>query len=141
MLKRDKNIQSLIYLILRFCNIFVVNILVVCLEKDRDGLRTKLLSWIEAIEVGFENEGASHRDILMSLFQVLDENNDTQISTMEFVKLLEGNKSVSEVDLTLFSAKPRCFSLFSWANALGLYKASTLCLIFAVSAVIEFGSY
>jgi len=70
---------------------------VVCLEKDRDGLRTKLLSWIEGIEVGFENEGASHRDILMSLFQVLDEDNDTQISTMEFVKLLEGNQSVSEI--------------------------------------------
>ena len=69
----------------------------VCREKDRDALRSKLLSWIEGINIGLEAEGKSHRDILKSLFMVLDENNDTMIDTMEFVKLLEGNESVSEV--------------------------------------------
>ena len=70
---------------------------VVCLEKDRDLLREKLLTWMKKVNIAVETEEKEYRQMLKDLFKVLDEDNDTKLDTMEFVKLLEGNESVSEV--------------------------------------------
>lgn len=70
---------------------------VVCLEKDRDSLRKSLLKWIKKIESGIEADGREYREILKDIFLILDENQDKKLETMEFVKLLEGNESISEV--------------------------------------------
>ena len=55
------------------------------------------MSWIKKVNIGLEVDGKSYKDVLKDLFVVLDANNDTKLDTMEFVKLLEGNESVSEV--------------------------------------------
>jgi len=70
---------------------------VVCLEKDRDSLRKSLLKWIKKIESGIEADGREYREILKDIFLILDENQDQKLETMEFVKLLEGNESISEI--------------------------------------------
>eukprot|EP00795_Rhopilema_esculentum_P016791 gene16791-8252_t len=70
---------------------------VVCLEKDRDLLREKLLTWMKKVNIAVESEKKEYRQMLKDLFKVLDEDNDTKLDTMEFVKLLEGNESVSEI--------------------------------------------
>lgn len=70
---------------------------VVCLEKDRNSLRSSLLKWIKKIEGGIEAEGRKYSEILKDIFFVLDENKDAKLETMEFIKLLEGNESISEI--------------------------------------------
>lgn len=90
----------------KFWWFYEISFAVVCLEKDRDILRSKLLSWIKTVNIVFDVEGKSYRSVLKDLFLVLDENNDTKLDTMEFIKLLEGNESVSEVFNKIY------FSLF-----------------------------
>lgn len=70
---------------------------VVCREKDRNEMRSKLLTWMKTVELGLETEGRGYKQMLKDLFLVLDENNDTKLDTMEFVKLLEGNETVSDI--------------------------------------------
>eukprot|EP00794_Sanderia_malayensis_P011139 gene11139-12311_t len=70
---------------------------VVCLQKDRDSLRFSLLKWIKKIETSSEAAGRKYNDILKDIFFVLDENKDSKLETMEFIKLLEGNDSISEI--------------------------------------------
>ncbi len=74
-----------------------LSILVVCLEKDRDSLRSSLLKWIKKIEDGLEKGTRKYTEVLKDIFFILDENKDSKLETMEFVKLLEGNESISEV--------------------------------------------
>lgn len=70
---------------------------VVCLEKDRDSLRSSLLKWIKKIEDGLEKGSRKYTEVLKDIFFILDENKDSKLETMEFVKLLEGNESISEI--------------------------------------------
>jgi len=70
---------------------------VVCLEKDRDSLRSSLLKWIKKIEGGSDAAGRKYNAILKDIFFILDENKDSKLETMEFIKLLEGNESISEI--------------------------------------------
>ena len=85
-----------------FCNFMTIYryfFVVVCREKDRNEMRSKLLTWMKTVEVGLETEGKGYKQMLKDLFLVLDENNDTKLDTMEFVKLLEGNETVSDVSV------------------------------------------
>jgi len=69
---------------------------VVCLEKDRNAIRQGLIGWLKAEEVDIKFETMSYKSILKQYFDILDEDRDAHLDTMEFMKLLEVNETITE---------------------------------------------
>jgi hypothetical protein len=69
----------------------------VCLEQDRDRIRAALIDWLVLEETSMKVEGISYKGLLKQYFDSLDSNNDGGVDTMEFMKLLEKNETVSDV--------------------------------------------
>jgi len=69
----------------------------VCLEQDRDRIRTALIDWLVEEELALKVEGISYKGLLKQYFDILDNNKDGGIDTMEFMSLLEKNETVSDI--------------------------------------------
>jgi len=68
---------------------------VVCMEKERNMLRESIIRWIkERVEVETE---MSYKGMLLKYFTMLDMDKDKMLDTMEFMKLIEEDMSVSEI--------------------------------------------
>lgn len=68
---------------------------VVCMENDRNNLRKSIINWInERIEL---EEEMSYKGMLLKYFQEMDTNKDQSLDTMEFMKLVEEDMSISEI--------------------------------------------
>jgi len=78
----------------------------VCLEQDRDRIRMALIDWLIKEEEGMKIEGISYKGLLKNYFDLLDTNKDMGIDTMEFMKLLEKNETVTDVLSTDQHANP-----------------------------------
>lgn len=69
---------------------------VVCREKDRDGVRKAIIKWISG-KLNSKVDSVSYKGILLKYFFSLDLDNDKKIDTMEFMKLLEEDDSITEI--------------------------------------------
>lgn len=68
---------------------------VVCMEKDRNNLRNSIIKWIKE-RLEFEVE-MSYKGLLKKYFTVLDSDNDNKLDTMEFMKLIEEDMTITEI--------------------------------------------
>lgn len=68
---------------------------VVCMQKDRDVLRASVIELVRE-KLGMDDE-ISYKGLLLKFFTSLDENNDGALDTMEFVKIVDGEKSINEI--------------------------------------------
>jgi len=68
----------------------------VCLEKDRNAIREGLIGWLKAEELEIKFETMSYKSILKQYFDILDDDQDGHLDTMEFMKLLEVNETITE---------------------------------------------
>jgi len=69
---------------------------VVCMEKDRDGVRLAIIKWISSkLEVDIID--VSYKGLLMKYFHSLDNDTDGALDTMEFMKLLDEDVSITEI--------------------------------------------
>jgi len=69
---------------------------VVCLEKDRNAIRDGLISWFKEEELEIKFEKMSYKSILKQYFDIFDDDRDAHLDTMEFMKLLEVNETITE---------------------------------------------
>jgi len=69
---------------------------VVCLEKDRNSIRKATIDWLKAQELELAIEKISYKGLLKQYFDILDEDADGTLDTMEFMKLLERNETITE---------------------------------------------
>lgn len=70
---------------------------VVCLEKDRDSIRSGLISFLSREVDGEVEAKRSYKSLLLDYFKLLDEDKDGSLNSMEMMKLLEKNETISEV--------------------------------------------
>lgn len=69
---------------------------VVCREKDRDSIRLAIIEWISK-KTKVDVEGMSYKGLLLKYFLSLDADDDKALDTMEFMKLLDEDASITEV--------------------------------------------
>jgi len=69
---------------------------VVCREKDRDGIRLAIIEWISK-KTKLDVEEMSYKGMLLRYFLSLDTDNDNALDTMEFMKLLDEDTSITQV--------------------------------------------
>jgi len=69
---------------------------VVCLEKDRNLIRQATIDWLKGQELDLAIEKISYKGLLKQYFDILDEDEDGALDTMEFMKLLERNETITE---------------------------------------------
>lgn len=68
---------------------------VVCMQKDRNNLRESIIKWIkERLEAEVE---MSYKGLLKKYFTMLDTDSDEKLDTMEFMKLIEDDVTISEI--------------------------------------------
>jgi len=78
----------------------------VCLEQDRNRIRNSLIDWLMQEEEDLKVDKISYKGLLKNYFDILDNNKDGGIDTMEFMKLLEKNETVSDILSTDQHANP-----------------------------------
>ena len=71
------------------------------MEKDRDGLRLGIIKWI-SMKSDFDVKTMSYKGLLLKYFLSLDTDNNQALDTVEFMKLIDGDDSMSEVCSYLF---------------------------------------
>jgi len=67
---------------------------VVCREKHRNSIRLAIIEWISK-KTKVDVEGMSYKGLLMKYFLSLDADNDQALDTMEFMKLLDEDASIT----------------------------------------------
>lgn len=69
---------------------------VVCMEKDRNNLRESIITWIQE-RMESEYDRISYKGLLRKYFIKLDTDKDDKLDTMEFMKLVEEDLSITEI--------------------------------------------
>ena len=67
------------------------------MEKDRNLIRQATIDWLKGQELDLAIEKISYKGLLKQYFDILDEDEDGALDTMEFMKLLERNETITEV--------------------------------------------
>lgn len=68
---------------------------IVCMQQDRDNIREAIIGWLKKeLKLGFND--ISYKGLLLKYFNMLDTDGDGALDTMEFMKLLEKDDSISK---------------------------------------------
>lgn len=66
------------------------------MQQDRDNIREAIIGWLKKeLKLGFND--ISYKGLLLKYFNMLDTDGDGALDTMEFMKLLEKDDSISKV--------------------------------------------
>jgi len=68
---------------------------VVCREKERDSIRLAIIEWITS-KTQIDVEEFSYKGLLLKYFTSLDTNDDQALDTVEFMKILEEDASITK---------------------------------------------
>ena len=75
---------------------WLIDLLVVCYEHDRDEIRSRLIGWLQNQDTSLKGvEG--YKNLLKSYFHLVDENEDGKLDATEFREFVAANQSTDEV--------------------------------------------
>ena len=67
------------------------------MQKDRNSLRNAIIGWIKS-RVSEDVDHVSYKGLLLKYFNMFDSDKDEKLDTLEFVKLVEMDLTMAEVN-------------------------------------------
>lgn len=73
---------------------------VVCLEDDRDDIRSRIIGWLRTQNNSLEGL-QDYKNLLKSYFDLMDEDNNERLDAMEFKEFVQANQTAEMVLLII----------------------------------------